>query len=264
MLGSYLVAKIIDKVFKNTNFTVTTPYISLHTTPGPGNNGANELTAGSEGGAYARQACASWDSATPRTNVSVLTWTNTPFAAATHFGIWDAASGGNYLMGGALSIPVTLFLGETARFSAGRLKVNCEGGASDYLKPKILDKVLKNTDFTVTAAYLSVHTGDPGGTGASEQGGSGTRPLIDAGTWTFNSPTFSSPTWTVQVDINVADASWTNMPNSTYTYIGAWDANLAGNFLWGGAVSSPLTTTGGNSIIQILQSESVFFTMTQN
>src|SRR5678815_5351351 len=77
MLSSYLVAKIVDKVFKNTNFTVTVPYISLHTAS-PGNNGANELTAGSEGGSYSRQACASWDSATPRANAATVTWTNTP------------------------------------------------------------------------------------------------------------------------------------------------------------------------------------------
>lgn len=263
MLSSYLVAKLADKIIDNTDFTVTVPYISLHSAS-PGTTGANEITAGVEGGSYSRQAASSWDSNLPRTNSTAITWSNTPYTAVTHFGIWDAVSSGNFLMGGTLIIPRTLFLGETAKFSAGHFTVNCELRVSSYFQPKILDKVLKNTDFTVTNAYMSVHTADPGLTGTGEvlPPISGVRGQI-SGQGTLQTPSLSVNTWTVEWVSVTGTAAWDDMPDNVYSYVGLWDASSGGNFLMGGALSSPVTTTAGNSEMVIDVGDSAFFKFTQ-
>lgn len=250
MISAYLADKIVQKVFSGTGFTISATYVSLHTGP-PDSSGSNELTAGSEGGSYSRKVC-SWDSAMPRTNTTVLTWTNTPFALVRYFGIWDAASGGNFLLGGPLAVPIYLVLGESARFSAGRFRVNALVGFSDYLAPKILGKIFNSTDFTVGAVYPSLHFGDPGGTGLNEE-----QPFDNAGpragpivVWgSFGTPTLSGETWTSTFS-GGATPGWSEMAAGTYTHGGFWDADSGGNFLWGGAFSAPYVhSTGAADIV---------------
>lgn len=260
MLSSYIVEKIIDKIVENTDFTVSVPYVSLHSSS-PGTNGANEITAGGDGGSYARQACATWDSSLPRGNADYIQWSNTPSVAVTHYGIWDAVSGGNFLMGGTLAVPRTLFLGESSRFAIGVLTVDFTGTVSSYLRPLILDKILKNANFTVTNAYMSVHTANPGTTGTSEVSALSGRVLI-SGTGTLQAPSLSVNTWTAEW-ISVSGLGWDDMPDVVYSYIGLWDAVSSGNFLFGGALSTPVTTSGGNSTMVIDVANSAFFRLTQ-
>jgi hypothetical protein len=102
-----------------------TPYVSLHTAD-PGLTGASEHGATA---AYARVA------ATPTTVMtrSVNVWSNTaatiefPQATAnysaqiTHFGIWDAATSGNFLGGAALTTARTITTGDIPRFATSAL-----------------------------------------------------------------------------------------------------------------------------------------------
>lgn len=252
MLSSYLVTKLRDKILRDIDFTVTTPYVSLHTAS-PATTGANEITAGSEGGSYARQPCSSWGVALPRTNAAVVEWTNTPFIEVSHFGLWDAVSGGNFLMGGTLMLSTTLGLGEHVRFAAGHLQVNCESRFSSYLQPKILDKILKNADFNVDAAYGSLHTSDPGLIGENEFTGSAARPLVDHANNPLSAPALSVNTWTVTYEVVSTNWEWQGLDNGTITHIGLWDSATygAGNFLMSGVLTTPVTTTGGNSTVKL-------------
>jgi len=107
-------------------------YISLHSAT-PGLTGASELS----GNAYARVAVSpvvgSWSA--PATNVAVReisnsavvtfpTVTTADWATATHFGVWDAASAGNFLRGEALTVPKTAQVGDTISFAIGALVLN--------------------------------------------------------------------------------------------------------------------------------------------
>lgn len=119
--------------------------------------------------------------------------------------------------------------------------------ASSYLKDAILTW-LKGTNMPAAPAtvYVSLHTGDPGKTGASEvsggsyarvavttvsgwsaiSNGTGTqRKVTNAGTITFPAPT----------------GAW-----GTATYFGIWDASTTGNFLAGGALGGSQVIASGD------------------
>lgn len=84
-----------------------------------------------------------------------------------------------------------------------------------------------------TTYYLSLHTADPGTTGASEvTGGSYVRKAI-----VFN-------TWASGATASNAAIAFTGMPSeSGNLWIGIWTASTAGTFLWGSptaAVTGPV------------------------
>ena len=107
-------------------------YISLHSAD-PSLTGSSELS----GNGYARVAVSpasgSWDA--PATNGSVRQIANTnaiafaaatgsDWTAATHFGIWDASTSGNFIRGAALGSSRTVQVGDTATFAAGALVIS--------------------------------------------------------------------------------------------------------------------------------------------
>ena len=120
--------------FRNTAYP-TIPanfYISLHSAD-PGLTGASELS----GNGYARVAVApstgSWSA--PATNGSVREISNSAaitfpaatgsnWSAATHFGIWDASTTGNFKRGDALTTSRTALVGDTITFAIGALVIN--------------------------------------------------------------------------------------------------------------------------------------------
>lgn len=121
-ISDYLENKILDKVFRNTDFTVTTVYVSLHTAD-PGETGASEVT----GGSYARQATAFDVAASGATENSALeSFTSMPAVTITHVGCWDAASSGNFLWGGALTASKVVNSGDTVEIAAGDLDVTLD------------------------------------------------------------------------------------------------------------------------------------------
>jgi hypothetical protein len=108
---------------------------------------------------------------------------------------------------------------------------------SDYYEDKILDHMLRGTAFTPpSTVYVSLHTADPGETGANELTGGGySRKAV-----TFNAPSGGSMT-------NSADIDFPNMPAATITHVALWDAASAGNCLWTGALTTAKTTNAGDT-----------------
>jgi hypothetical protein len=145
--STYLQTAILRWLVRNTQMA-TPPanvYVSLHTGD-PGQTGANEVvtTAGTGWVGYARQAVTTGTSGTgagsgfgaPAANGTLQQSQNGgaitfPASGATsgtvtvtHFGVWDAVTGGNYLIGGALS--ATQVIGANASgpsFAASALTV---------------------------------------------------------------------------------------------------------------------------------------------
>jgi hypothetical protein len=111
----------------------TEVYISLHTGD-PGANGANEVTTGAWP-SYARQDAAqggaiatgfSEATAKATTNLEQLLYAANDGASevvVTHFGIWDAATGGNFIHGDPLDAPKTYFPSDEGVIHAGALDV---------------------------------------------------------------------------------------------------------------------------------------------
>ncbi|HSH52628.1 MAG TPA: hypothetical protein VK982_12965 [Bacteroidales bacterium] len=106
--------KVLNKIFNNSDFTITSTQLSLHTAD-PTDTGTNEVT----GGSYARQTL-SW--ASPA-NGEITTdldveFSNMPATTVTHVGIWD---GTDFLWYGALPANIQVLNGQTVRISANDL-----------------------------------------------------------------------------------------------------------------------------------------------
>jgi hypothetical protein len=107
---------------------------------------------------------------------------------------------------------------------------------SNYLEDELLDAVFNNGSFAVATPYVSLHTADPGETGADEvTGGSYAR---QAGSFTTASG------GAVETD---ADLEFESMPACTVTHVGVWDAESNGNFLWGGALTASKQVNAGDT-----------------
>jgi hypothetical protein len=141
-LSNYLENKILDDLFRATTYTPpTTLYIALFTSAPSDTGPGTEVS----GGSYARVAVTSATTAwngTHGNTTGASSGTNgtisnanaiafpTPTAAwgsITHFGIFDAASGGNLLIWGALNTAKTVNNGDPApTFAAGALTVQID------------------------------------------------------------------------------------------------------------------------------------------
>lgn len=130
-MSDYLEAQLRTHIFRTGTFAKPTAlYVSLHTAdPTDAATGA-EVT----GGAYARvqrnPLDANWTAASATDgvtdNAADITFPapTANWGTVTHFGIWDAPTGGNLLCYGALTTPRTINSGDPAPvFSAGALDV---------------------------------------------------------------------------------------------------------------------------------------------
>jgi hypothetical protein len=95
-------------------------HVSLHTAD-PGGTGASEVS----GSSYARVNATALLSRTGSqvTNtgpISFPTVTGSPYTA-THGGVWDASTVGNFLFSGALAVPKVLAVGDAGVFATGEL-----------------------------------------------------------------------------------------------------------------------------------------------
>jgi hypothetical protein len=106
----------------------------------------------------------------------------------------------------------------------------------NYAENKLLDAVFNGTSYSVTTAYISLHTANPGETGSNE---------VSGGDYVRKAGSFgAASSGTVTSD---ADLEWTNMPSCTVYAVGVWDTNASGNFLWGGDLTAQKTVNAGDT-----------------
>jgi len=107
---------IIDHMLRNQSYTPpSTIYVSLHTAQ-PNDTGSNEVS----GGSYARQAMTLNVASNKSTaNSSNIDFTNMPATNVLWAGIWDASTGGSFLMSGSLTGSKVVNSGDTFRFQSG-------------------------------------------------------------------------------------------------------------------------------------------------
>lgn len=87
--------------------------------------------------------------------------------------------------------------------------------------------------------YLSLHTGDPGSTGATEATGGSPAYARQSAGFTASAGTATS----TQVTFNV--------PAGTYGYFGIWSASTSGTFYGGGALSPSSQTLSSQGQIKL-------------
>ncbi len=117
---------------------------------------------------------------------------------------------------------------------------------ANYLEEALLNNLFRNTNFAPPAnVYISLHTADPGETGANEvSGGSYARVAVSTtGGWT-------DPSAGTQGEVdNVADITFPTATASwgTVTHCGIYDAATVGNLLWSGALTASKTVDNGDT-----------------
>lgn len=124
--SDYLENELINGTLRNVAYVpAATVYIGLHTTATNDDNSGTEVT----GGSYARQSVAFAAPAGGSTSNSALVTFPTATASwgtVTHFGIYDASSGGNLLYWGALTVSKTVDNGDIFTVPAGNLTVTLQ------------------------------------------------------------------------------------------------------------------------------------------
>jgi hypothetical protein len=119
-LSNYLVNDILGS-----NFELGTPFVALYSSD-PGNDGTAGTDVTSTINASGRVAVSfSTPASRAVANDAEVSFGNAAGAATvSHFGIWDASSGGNFLGGGALAVSRNVQIGDPVAFLIGDLSVS--------------------------------------------------------------------------------------------------------------------------------------------
>jgi len=109
---------------------------------------------------------------------------------------------------------------------------------SDYAENKLLDAVFNSIAFSVTGdPFISLHDADPGETGASEiVGGSYAREQAP-----FGAAAAGAVANTGAIVFAGLPECKTGGANEPISHVAVWDAVTAGNCLWSGALTAPVT-----------------------
>ena len=138
-MSDFLENKLIDQLFRGqTAPTTTTLYVGLLTAAPSDSGGGTEVSGGSYARASIASSLANWagtqaaGSTVASSGTGGQTSNNTAITFATptagwgtvtHFGIFDASSGGNLLFWGALTIAKTINQADTVTFPAASLSI---------------------------------------------------------------------------------------------------------------------------------------------
>lgn len=121
-VSNYAENAILDAVFNNTSLAVAQPYVKLHTGD-PGETG----TANAAGETTRKALSVGAASGGVVTSDADLTWTNVAASETiSHVSVWDAASGGNCLWTGPLTVSKSVTAGDTFQILSGALTVSLD------------------------------------------------------------------------------------------------------------------------------------------
>jgi hypothetical protein len=107
---------------------------------------------------------------------------------------------------------------------------------SNWAENAILDAIFNNTALQKNTRYAQLHTGDPGEAGTNNVATETDRVAITGAAAVGG--TFTSTN----------DLEWLSMAGTeTISHLSIWDASVAGNCLWTGALTSPQPVNTGNT-----------------
>jgi hypothetical protein len=124
--SDYLESALLNAVFRNTSYTSpATVYVALYTAAPSDAGGGTEVT----GNGYSRQSASfNAPSGGSIANTGAVTFTASGGAWGTvsHFGVFDASSGGNLLAWNSLNASKTIADGDSAEFASGALTISLD------------------------------------------------------------------------------------------------------------------------------------------
>lgn len=173
----------------------------------------------------------------------------------THYGIFDAVSGGNMLAHGALNTTKSVVNGNTPSIATSELEISYSAGEiSDYLAHKLLDHSFKNTQYTfissfaIALATTDILDTDTGSSIDEVTGGNYSRSSIfkNGGTapaWTLAAGVAASLDNGAAITFATPSASW-----GTVTALAIVDAPTAGNLLFYENAITEQTPDNGDTV----------------
>lgn len=234
-LSDFAELELLDHVFNAAYTPPATVYLALHTADPTDDGSGAEANYTS----YARTAITFGAASSRRvTQSGAVTFPASTGGSntVTHWGVWDASSGGNMLAHGAFVTSKSIVSGNTPSVATGVVYVEFSAGEiSDYLANKLLDLAFRNTAYTAPDTYLGLTTAtiadsNTGSTVTEVSGGSYARVQI-------NPNGGSSPTWDVAASGVVDNTHDVSFPEATGSWgtvvaVGIFDASTAGNLLF--------------------------------
>lgn len=235
-LSDYAEQIVINRFLRNQSFTPPPiVYLALFSTATTDAGGGTEAV----GGSYARKAITlSAASLGVSANTVAISFPNMPAGTWTHAAIIDATTGGNFLFHGSLVNSKTSVAGQTLEVSVGELDVGFTSGsnATDYLRNKIIDHMLRNQSFTPpVSVYSALYT-----TATSRTGG-GTE--VSSGGYARQVMALVAPSGGVTSNSAIVDHT---LPATTVTHMAIHDASSGGNMLLQSALTTPITSGAGD------------------
>lgn len=245
-LSDYLENKILDYVLGRAAFSSPNLFLQLYTaTP----NDAGGGTAVSGNGYSRTNISGAFGVAASRTiandtEIVTVAANGGSWGTVTHWGIFDASSGGNLLVYGAFGTGKSIPDGDAARVAIGELTITFTGtgsNMSDYLANEMLDHIFAGAAYTLPSLYFGLtSTATNNTTGGTELTGNGYA-RVDC-TNSFGTASSGSISNDVAITSPSATGDWT-----AATHFIIHDASTSGNRLFHGALSSSVTVANGNA-----------------
>lgn len=173
---------------------------------------------------------------------------STDLGVAVAFGLWDAASSGNFLGGNTFTVSKTLKANRPIFIKAGEMVLSFSAGDfSNYLANALLDHILGGGNYTRPATmHLAMFSTNPNfatGTGGTELSGSGyARTAITNNSTNFPAASGGSKS-------NGADITHFT-PSGSFSVVGTalYDASSSGNLLFGKALAATEVIESGDPV----------------
>lgn len=111
-------------------------------------------------------------------------------------------------------------------------------------------KVFRGVTYPAVPAnfYVSLHSADPGATGASELSGNGyARVAVSPATGSWSAPATNGSSREITNAGAITFPTATGSDWTTATYFGIWDASTTGNFVRGAALTASKTVQVGDT-----------------
>lgn len=242
--SNYLENKLLDHVLGVAEYTPpATVYLGLSTAdPTDDASGLAEPS----GNGYVRKAITFGAAASRKVTQSAqvsFDQATGAWGTLTHYGVFDAESGGNMLAHGSLNDSKTVVTGNTPTVAASEVEISLNSGAiSTHLANELLDHAFRNSAYAQPTIYVALSTANPGDdfSGISEPSGNNYARKAHA-TWNTASGGASSNDGVIQ--FNTPSGSWGEI-----SHVGIYDALTAGNGLLYAAVTTPQTPGNGDDV----------------
>ena len=244
-ISDALEIELLDHVLKTGAWSVPANIYVALSTADPLDDGSG--IAEPSGGSYARVVMNAWDAAASRAteNTNKITFPQATgnWGTITHWAIFDAITGGNFLAHGDFAVSKTCPTGTNLYIDVGDIDVVFSAnGVTDNLANKLLDHIFKTTSYTVeTNLYVALFTTSPTDTGQAGTectGGSYARKVCNG----WDAAAAGASENTAAVTFVTATASWGTVTHFLLLNHLSDAAGAANTLIWG--TVSPNRTIG--------------------